>query len=299
MISRTEPEAPPWRWGWQLLLFYVLLVIGLAPLLGIAEALGLLTDGPATSWQKGIATTALYGVAVGVVVLITWFAQRTFRKRSLEELGLELENRSLRKVGLGLMTGLLMIGVSVSLSWLAGFYDGVGFVWDVRPLEMVTLTSVLEGAAAFLFIGVVEEIAFRGWLLRVIADRWNLIAGIGVSSIAFVIAHLPGGSPDFPAYYAVASLLVAGLAFCWVYLRSGSLWLAIGLHMGWNFAISLLGALGASGRDAILVISRVSGPPILRGPDGPGAGVFDLLGLVVALTLLRLAVLKNSARGRM
>ena len=67
----------------------------------------------------------------------------------------------------------------------------------------------------------VEELLFRGVLLSALLQRWGSAAAIGLSSVAFALAHLPGLGWKL---YALPGLLLLALALAWLRLRSGSIW---------------------------------------------------------------------------
>lgn len=75
-----------------------------------------------------------------------------------------------------------------------------------------------------------EEVLFRGFLLAFLVRRagWSVAAAIGVTSLAFGLAHLEWRPP------ALALISGGGALFAWVYYRWGSLWYAIGLHASIN-----------------------------------------------------------------
>lgn len=73
----------------------------------------------------------------------------------------------------------------------------------------------------------VEELLFRGVLLSALLQRWGRIAAIGLSSLAFALAHLPGLGWKI---YALPALLLLALALAWLRLRSGSIWPSVVGH---------------------------------------------------------------------
>ncbi|WP_157737989.1 CPBP family intramembrane glutamic endopeptidase [Aneurinibacillus soli] len=78
---------------------------------------------------------------------------------------------------------------------------------------------------ALIIVGPVkEEVMFRGFLYRVVANRLYPVAGLFGSSVLFGIMH-PG--------YPVSSVL-AGVVFGLLYQRTNSLAAPILLHMSWN-----------------------------------------------------------------
>ena len=110
-----------------------------------------------------------------------------------------------------------------------------------------------------------EELAFRGVLLAMMSVRWGTLRGVIGSSLLFGLWHvLPSasaahanplverwfgtGSTGLWVWAAVSVLAtsVAGVVFCWLRLRSGSLLASAGLHWATN-GFGFLGALLARG----------------------------------------------------
>jgi uncharacterized protein len=96
-----------------------------------------------------------------------------------------------------------------------------------------------------------EEVAFRGVLLGVLLRRttavraalwssllfgiWHVLPSIGIESKNPVLEDLFGGGAAWVAVVgAVVGTAVAGLVFCWLRLRSGSLVAPVMLHIATN-----------------------------------------------------------------
>ena len=91
-------------------------------------------------------------------------------------------------------------------------------------------------AVIFLWAGFGEEIFFRGYLYRSLRGRWGVAAAAAVSSLLFGFRHatqLGLLAPDYPWGAAIAWSLfatVAGLGFCWLFEKTGSLTAPILAH---------------------------------------------------------------------
>ncbi|MFH0980782.1 MAG: CPBP family intramembrane glutamic endopeptidase [Planctomycetota bacterium] len=111
--------------------------------------------------------------------------------------------------------------------------------WWVRP------TWVLGGMSGdFLGTALCEELVFRGFLLTQIEAKlraalgrrshWSWAVALLASSIVFAIGHIPydlrHGTPaaDYPLKLVVLTLY--GVLFAVIYLRSGNLLYAVGVH---------------------------------------------------------------------
>ena len=73
----------------------------------------------------------------------------------------------------------------------------------------------------------VEELLFRGVLLSALLQRWGSVAAVGLSSLVFALAHLPG--LDWQVF-ALPDLFLLALALAWLRLRSGSIWPSVVGH---------------------------------------------------------------------
>lgn len=90
-----------------------------------------------------------------------------------------------------------------------------------RPIDVVVLLLVVVVGAP-----VIEELFFRGLLLRSLERRLGSSWAIGLSSFVFGVVHLQ--VLQFPA------LMMFGLIAAWMTVRSGRLGPAIWTHVGFN-----------------------------------------------------------------
>lgn len=81
----------------------------------------------------------------------------------------------------------------------------------LRFVSLVVLTPVLE------------ELMFRGYLLRALSEKWGLWTGVLLSSAVFGAVHVD----TVPA-------MLTGVGFALLYLRTQSLWAAIFAHAAYN-----------------------------------------------------------------
>lgn len=220
---------------------------------------------------------------VGVVAL-TWAFCRFADRTSLRSLGLQAKGWPAKLAagwGLGTLLQFLIFALLGIAGWLAAEWA------DWQPVDLVV------SIAAWLVISFNEELAFRGYILQRLAQAWGLPAAVVVSSLAFTMVHVlnPNVQP-----LAMVSLFVAGLLLASAYLVSRSLWLPIGLHIGWNMAeVHLLGFAGSGVSAPALVRSVVSGPELATGGAfGPEGGLVGLsataLGIVILVVAYRIAV---------
>ncbi|MFQ5636667.1 MAG: lysostaphin resistance A-like protein [bacterium] len=93
----------------------------------------------------------------------------------------------------------------------------------------------------FAFTGIViaasvEELITRGYFLKTLENHGNAIFAVLVSSSVFSLMHISNSNLSFVGLFNI--FLVGGLLGI-VCISYNSLWLPLGLHVGWNFLLNL------------------------------------------------------------
>lgn len=96
---------------------------------------------------------------------------------------------------------------------------------------------------SMIFIGWIEEIIFRGFLLKAIEKRRGLTIAIIISSVTFGIGHILNlvAQPGFETFLQVIYAIAFGFMFVYVFLKTKSLWPCIILHSIIDFTAMLQG----------------------------------------------------------
>jgi uncharacterized protein len=212
-------------------------------------------------------------VLIGIYVLLV----RWLERRNAAELA------PLRGAPLllgGALLAFLMFCAVYGILWGLGCAQWRGFAG----------TGGVAGIAAMAIVsGVGEELVFRGGVYRILEDSLGTGLALLLSGAFFGGMHLL--NPDATPYAAAAIALEAGVLLGAVYAASRSLWLPIGLHIGWNFTEGgVFGAAvsGGSGGHGMLNVP-LSGPEWLTGGAfGPEASVVTV-GVCLAIALYFIA----------
>ena len=203
---------------------------------------------------------------------------RIFERRQVDELS---ATKALPEFGAGLLTGAALVASVAALVAAFGSY---------RIVSMNALgIGVVEPLAMMTFVGVFEEIVSRGIVFRITEKSLGSWAAIAISSLGFGLAHLPGKEAGV---LAIAITVVAGVMFAAAYMLTRRLWLAIGIHIAWNYTLGSIWSVAVSGREATgLFVGKLSGSDLYTGGTyGFEASVFTLIVLgLVAIALLRAA----------
>lgn len=164
------------------------------------------------------------GIWVGLFLVTRFLHKRPFR--TLFSPDRRLDARQLLK---GLVFGAVFAGISMGIAVLLAGDLRPGLAvdrWLILFLPLVALVIVQATA---------EELIFRGYLAQQLAARfsyWPIWAVL--PSFLFGLLHYAPHLPDGGGFYYVAVTTLAGLMFCALVWRSGSLWAAVGVHVTIN-----------------------------------------------------------------
>jgi membrane protease YdiL (CAAX protease family) len=283
-----SPDEPRLRAGWRLTLQTIVMLIS-GSCLGIPIIFYLVMSGLLASDFNftQIPKEILLPLQVAELVMVTtsiYFARRFLDKRSFASLGLSIKTSAISDILIGLFIAAYIMSFIFAIEFTAGWVKFEGFAW-----EMDSAQTVITGSISFLFIFIMvgwnEELLSRGYHLQTLASGTNLFWGVVISSSVFGLAHL--GNPN-ATWVSAAGIFFAGLFLAYGYLRTGQLWLSIGLHIGWNFFEGVVFGFPVSGLDIYrLIRHQIQGPEIWTGGAfGPEAGLIVLPALVVGSVLI-------------
>lgn len=161
-------------------------------------------------------------------------ALRIYERGNLSDIGLGWTAESRRNLSLGVLGGIGAGLVVVLLPLLTRAAD-----FEPVPGEQLRWPSLLFVSILLLFGAVGEEMLFRGYGFQVLVRGIGAFATILPVAVLFGLAH--SQNLNFGPL-ALFNTILWGVVLGYAYIRSGDLWLPIGLHFGWNWALPLLGA---------------------------------------------------------
>ena len=228
------------------------------------------------------------GQIVELIVFVSsiYIARRFLDRRTFVSLGLQVNGQAFADVLIGIAITFVMMGLIYIAEVAAGWLTFESFAWQVEPINTVMM-SVLTSFLVFILVGFNEELLSRGYHLQTIASGTNMFWGVVISSSIFGIAHL--ANPN-ATWVSAAGIFFAGVFLAYGYIRTGQLWLSIGLHIGWNFFEGVVFGFPVSGLDIYrLIRHQVQGPEIWTGGAfGPEAGLIVLPALIIGSVLIYL-----------
>ncbi len=292
-ISEDEPRL---RAGWRLIchallyFFFALLIVAVWGILIIAFKLAAPTDNIGNNLRS--VNFASIALEVLVLTIATWIARRYLDRRSFISLGLSLRRTAWSDLIAGFSLSAFQFSLIYLTTTIMGWSQFQSWAWESEKLGTVIGETVLM---FFLFFGVAyhEELLSRGYHLQNLAQGSNLPLAVWISSFIFSILHL--SNPNVNGM-AVLGLLAAGLFLAYGYVRTKSLWLPIGLHLGWNFFEGTIFGFPVSGMtDFSLIQQQINGPEwITGGSFGPEAGLLLLPTLLIGAYIIKIYTRKRS-----
>lgn len=273
------------RAGWRVFMQLFLFVLALA------------VSGIAAHQMGNTAAAPIVGSLLYIVLGLggAWLMARFIDKRRFTDFGFHIGPGWFVDFFFGIALGaVIMSGIFFSMQAQGWVHVVNTYVTDnTMPFWGVFAIGVLIQ----LSVGINEELTFRGYQLRNIAEGFSgkpfgkvggIVVAVLISSTVFGLAHL--GNPNATALGA-ANIVLAGFLLALPYLLTGELSTSIGLHLSWNlFEGNVYGFAVSGGEPGTQMLDiDVTGPELWTGGDfGPEAGLMAVIWMFVgfALTLI-------------
>ena len=224
---------------------------------------------------------ALLGAALGA----GYFCVRFLEGLPWRSLGLTFHPGWFRDLVFGFAIGFASLVVAVAIA-------SRGLKFSVGSTGWSSIIKSMIGSAVILFVAALaEEAMFRGYGLQTLSRAKLAWLGVLLTSVPFGLAHL--SNPNVVRGVTFANTALAGIWLAAAYLRTRSLWLPLGVHWAWNWALGWFFGLPISG---IQLVSN----PLLQGQDngpkwltGGSYGIEGGVACTIALTLFTVFLWKT------
>jgi membrane protease YdiL (CAAX protease family) len=229
-----------------------------------------------------------------LLVIALWLWWRRLDLGGVFSIGFRRQEAG-RDLGRGVLIGLGGVAAGLALAWLGG-----GLVVVMRyPTVGQTIDKAAHGLLGALLVGVGEEALFRGILLRRIMADFGKTTGVVVTTAIYAVVHVLRNGPKIAAsptagiertlalfapaaapatWSTIGGLALLGTVLVWARLRTGSLWMPIGIHAAW-VSVFRVGRLFVRIRRRPVWVVGASWPPLIGGAAG-------IAGVVVSGILL-------------
>lgn len=179
----------------------------------------------------------------GVVLLATVLTMR-LRKDPLASVGFHFDRRWAQEAVAGTLVGIVLMLVTAGWVWA-----GHGVTFHRTPGTQGL--SLLMGLWTFTWVALFEETLFRGFVFQRLSSAFGAWIGQGLVAAWFAFAHW--GNPGMHGatkLWASLNIGLASLLLGLAYLKTRSLALPIGIHLGWNWTQGNVLGFGVSGTQA-------------------------------------------------
>ncbi|HLL76250.1 MAG TPA: type II CAAX endopeptidase family protein [Pyrinomonadaceae bacterium] len=149
---------------------------------------------------------------------------------------------------------------------LASALGGFRFAFAPEGFGVAFAKTFFGAAVLYVLLAAAEEVAFRGYPLQTLLRSHTITFAALPGSLLFAAVHL--ANPNVPRDYRLAFMFgntaLAGVWLAVAYWRTRTLWLPLGIHWAWNWALGSVAGLPVSG------ITSLNRAPLLRAADaGP------------------------------
>ena len=224
--------------------------------------------------NTGIANILAFVLITPITYYAYWLYVRLVEKREMTELGF---SNALQELGLGTLIGFGLFASIIVILWLMGFYRVSGFEFALLALVGALLGAFVSALA--------QELIFRAIIYRITEEWLGTWWALGISALLFGLIHITSAGTTI--FSAIAVALQAGVILAAVYTLTHRLWMALGLHMAWDFANDGIFGVGVAGQSGAalkgLFQANLSGPELLTG------GALGVEASVIALVIVLLA----------
>ena len=208
------------------LLFSVIQVLTVIPILvGVLVIYG--ADGYNGLDDTPIPMDVLMGLGLPLAFIAgAWFLSSS---RGLSNTAYEWKSNFIPLIIIGLILSFsVSYIIGAILTYLPG-YDGMmdnylAMFGDIDPIDLILTVAVIGP--------ICEEIIFRGVILEGLLKKYDTTKAILFSSLIFSVIHLQP--------LQVISTFFIGLILGWIYVKTQSLWVCIGIHIINNLVAVLM-----------------------------------------------------------
>lgn len=186
---------------------------------------------------------------------LLWLFMKYVDKEKFINLGFHIKNR-LKEFNYGIAIGTFIMIVGYLLLLLI---DEISFQKIIFDSKEVILSILI-----YSIVAIVEEVLFRGYILRNLMISFNKYTALIVSSLLFSVMH--GFNPNIDLM-GFTDLFLAGILLGMSYIFTKNLWFPIALHFSWNLTQAFLG-FNVSGKKTYSIIEfKITENNLLNGGD--------------------------------
>lgn len=188
-------------------------------------------------------------IGILVILAVSWVLLYLVKRKDLRVLGFEPIGTRVVQFGQGFLMAGILCGLTQCIELVL---SNASWAWN----DQITLGSVL-GAVYWDFKSVLtEELIYRGALLYLLMQWGGSRRAMLISAAAFGIYHwfsfgVLGNL--IPMIFVFIGTGLMGYAWAFAYHKTSSIFLAFGLHLGWNTVFNTVFSKGPLGVQMLLI----------------------------------------------
>src|ERR1051325_2758796 len=271
------------RSGWRALIFVAAFIALIFLITSVLRVIFIFIGPSGSSTAAQFIAELIFRVGLLASALgAGYFCARYLEGLPWRSLGLTFHSGWLRDLVLGFAIGFASLVVAVGIA-------GKGFRFSLSNTGWSSIVRSMIGSGVLLFAAAVaEEAMFRGYGLQTLSRAKLAWLGVLLTSVPFGLVHLT--NPNVVRGVTFANTALAGIWLAAAYLRTRSLWLPIGVHWAWNWALGWFFGLPISGIQLVsnpLLEAQDNGPKWLTGGSyGIEGGVACTIALILFTAFL-------------
>jgi uncharacterized protein len=196
------------------LVLSILLVQLVLPMIGIKDI-------HSNPYYLGTYGSLVSLIVTGVILLIF----KKIDKKPIKSMGFSINVKSIFFM---ITTGIFMVGTTLLFLTVFNVDFRINTEFLSKPSNyFIVLFSII----GWFFAALHEEIAGRGYFYSNL-QKYGYTKLLLISSLIFMIMHFPMVGPN---PYALLDFFLVGLCYMFIYIKSGSIWVATFVHAANNF----------------------------------------------------------------
>lgn len=149
--------------------------------------------------------------------------------------------------------------------------------------------------------GILEEVLFRGYIMKLVEIKWNKYVAIILPSFMFSLLHIPSmqNFSFVSLFLLICGGTLVGMMFSLVAYKDNTIWGSALIHTVWNFIIigNILSFGQVANNKSIFSIVFPSENPLLTGGDfGVEASIIAIIGYAI-ISLIIFGLIKKDKHG--
>ena len=251
-----------------MLLIFQLLRLAIKPILPVG-------------WTKNQKLDFYIACLAVIATLVIWKTRTLIDKRTFISLGLDTKKWVFKDFAAGVLISAILVGVVIAIEVAGG--------WVTFEFVQLSKTDIIFRLLnLFLLTGFIvawwENLFFVSYLFLNLKDGCGFWCAFILNCLIFSLIHLSNPNASIASF---GGILLIHAYEIYAFLKTGNLWLVLGIHAGWN---SLQGLAGftVSGQTENQVIAQVNTTPEWLGGGlfGPEAGLIIVLTSLIAFALI-------------